>query len=84
MVLNKVLTIHTAKGLEFKKVIVVGARSYTEEERRIKYVAITRAEQCLYMCPSICGRGYKNAPSNKDVAMSGRFFDKVKTDMISF
>lgn len=80
----KVLTIHTAKGLEFKKVIVVGARSYTEEERRIKYVAITRAEQYLYMCPSICGRGYKNAPANRDVAMSGRFFDKVKTDMISF
>lgn len=80
----KVLTIHTAKGLEFKKVIVVGARSYTEEERRIKYVAITRAEQYLYMCPSICGRGYKNAPANRDVAMSGRFFDKVNTDMVSF
>ena len=31
----KVLTIHTAKGLEFKKVIVIGAKTFNEEERKI-------------------------------------------------
>jgi len=30
----KVLTIHTAKGLEFKKVIVIGAKTFNEEERK--------------------------------------------------
>lgn len=54
------MTIHTAKGLEFKNVYVVGmeenlfpsflslnSRDELEEERRLFYVAITRAEQFL-------------------------------------
>ncbi len=59
---NKVslMTIHTAKGLEFKEVFVVGleenlfpsqlamnSRTELEEERRLFYVAITRAETKL-------------------------------------
>lgn len=59
---NKVslMTIHSAKGLEFKQVFVVGleenlfpsqmslnSRSDLEEERRLFYVAITRAETKL-------------------------------------
>lgn len=49
----KVLTIHCSKGLENKNVIVVGARKYNEEERKIAYVAATRAENALYECPSV-------------------------------
>lgn len=49
----KVLTIHTSKGLENKNVIVVGARVYDEEERKISYVAATRAENSLYWCPAL-------------------------------
>jgi DNA helicase-2/ATP-dependent DNA helicase PcrA len=54
------MTIHSAKGLEFKNVFVVGmeenlfpsqlsvnSRSELEEERRLFYVAITRAEKNL-------------------------------------
>lgn len=54
------MTIHSAKGLEFKHVFVVGmeedlfpsqmmigSRAELEEERRLFYVAITRAEQKL-------------------------------------
>ncbi len=54
------MTIHSAKGLEFKNVYVVGmeenlfpsqmsvhSRSELEEERRLFYVAITRAEEKL-------------------------------------
>lgn len=54
-------TVHSVKGLEFKVVFVVGAeekifpisRAYEdnaemEEERRLMYVAITRAEERLY------------------------------------
>ncbi len=55
-------TIHQAKGLEWDTVFVVGlndgrfpsARSlktdYEEEERRLFYVAITRARDDLYLC----------------------------------
>jgi superfamily I DNA/RNA helicase len=43
----KVLTIHSAKGLENKNVIVIGARAYNDEEKRICYVAATRAKETL-------------------------------------
>ena len=56
------MTIHMAKGLEFKNVFVVGmeedlfpsqmmlsSRADLEEERRLFYVAITRAEQHLFL-----------------------------------
>ena len=54
------MTIHSAKGLEFPHVYIVGleenlfpsiqslsSRSDLEEERRLFYVAITRAQKCL-------------------------------------
>lgn len=80
----KVLTIHTAKGLENKNVIVTGARLYSEEERKIAYVAATRAEQSLYWCPSICRRGKIGRPDNRDNADAGRVFEKAAKNMISF
>ena len=43
----KVLTIHAAKGLERKNVIVVGARLYNTEEKCLSYVAATRARDML-------------------------------------
>ena len=57
-----IATVHSAKGLEFKTVFVVGLEDGTfpisrgmestfemEEERRLMYVAITRAEKRLYL-----------------------------------
>lgn len=43
----KVLTIHTAKGLEADNVIVIGARWHDVEEKCISYVAATRARNLL-------------------------------------
>ena len=43
----KVLTIHTANGLEADNVIVIGARFYNLEEKCISYVAATRARDLL-------------------------------------
>ena len=57
------MTIHLAKGLEFPYVYIVGleenlfpsamsmnTRSEIEEERRLFYVALTRAEKQAYLC----------------------------------
>ncbi|MBR2971199.1 MAG: UvrD-helicase domain-containing protein [Clostridia bacterium] len=56
-----IATVHSAKGLEFKVVFVVGmeegifpisraeSNAEIEEERRLFYVAITRAEERLYI-----------------------------------
>lgn len=60
----KLMTIHNSKGLEFPVVFLVGMEDEVfpntakviidneslEEERRICYVAITRAEEKLYIC----------------------------------
>ena len=58
----RLMTIHGAKGLEFDTVFVIGANEgsipykkakteeETEEERRLFYVAMTRAKQILKIC----------------------------------
>lgn len=78
----KVLTIHSSKGLENKNVIVTGARFYSEEERKISYVAATRAENALYMCKAVAKRTRNHKiPAS---AQAGQIFDKTETGMISF
>jgi superfamily I DNA/RNA helicase len=57
------MTLHAAKGLEFKCVFIAGCedglipytlfedkKSDTEEERRLLYVGMTRAQRFLYLC----------------------------------
>lgn len=44
----KVLTIHSAKGLEWKKVIAMGMKYFNSSERNVNYVAATRAKEELY------------------------------------
>lgn len=73
----KVLTIHSAKGLENKNVIVVGARIYNEEERKIAYVGATRAENILYWCPTVKSVRKR---SRKESSSTGT----TKTEMIEF
>ncbi|QLG89971.1 RecQ family ATP-dependent DNA helicase [Chitinibacter bivalviorum] len=45
-------TVHSAKGLEFKHVVVLdgGWNKETEDERRLYYVGMTRAQQTLTLC----------------------------------
>ena len=76
----KLMTIHAAKGLEFPAVFVIGLsegifpssktieerkRLGLEEERRLCYVAITRAEEFLYLMDSegTSQQGIKKLPS---------------------
>lgn len=64
-----IASVHAVKGLEFKVVFVVGAEegifpgaralgnnADLEEERRLMYVAVTRAEEKLYV--TYCGKRY--------------------------
>lgn len=85
------MTLHAAKGLEFPIVFIVGMeeglfpsyRSFEsnedlEEERRLAYVGMTRAEQQLYLTSArsrlIYGRYQQNLPS--------RFLDEIDQDLI--
>lgn len=61
----KVMTIHTSKGLQAKNVAVIGARTYNVDERRISYVAATRAESALFWCPTVVKKGYGKSKSSK-------------------
>lgn len=82
-------TMHSAKGLEFKNVYIIGTNEGTipheksydieddekkieqiEEERRLMYVAITRAEENLYISSPINKYGKKVSKS--------RFIDDIK------
>lgn len=68
------MTVHAAKGLEFKAVFIVGmeeelfpspfcqSERELEEERRLFYVAITRAEERLFI--SFAKSRFKNGKTN--------------------
>ncbi|MDL2268911.1 UvrD-helicase domain-containing protein [Desulfosarcina sp. OttesenSCG-928-A07] len=69
-------TVHAAKGLEFHTVFVVGCEEQLfphwrsmeneadlEEERRLMYVAVTRAARCLFITSADFRKGQYNRPS---------------------
>ena len=64
----KLLTIHASKGLERKKVIVIGARMDSKDERCVSYVAATRAMDLLVWVklkrPKVQAKKYNTAPPN--------------------
>lgn len=87
----KMMTIHQAKGLEFPFVFIIGLsegifpnmrtiREYKkngeEEERRLMYVAITRAQKALFLTES---EGF-NA-STKMNKYPSRFLTEIKREM---
>ncbi len=88
----KLMTIHQAKGLEFPYVFITGLsegvfpnmrtiREYKkngeEEERRLMYVAITRAEKALFLTES---EGYNVA--TKMNKYPSRFLAEIKRNMV--
>lgn len=89
----KLMTIHAAKGLEFSCVFVGGleetlfpsamsinTREELEEERRLFYVAITRAKKKLWLTYANAryrfGQLQQNEPSRFIEEMPGEFIDK--------
>ncbi len=88
----KLMTIHNSKGLEFPVVFIVGMEDEMfpssraefdpkelEEERRLCYVAITRAEEKLYFCYAterdIYGR-------TSYMRQKSRFIDEIPSHLI--
>ena len=71
------MTIHKSKGLEFRAVFVIGmlenllpsAKGNIEEERRICFVAISRAMELLFLSYSL---SYLNQTSKKSM-----FIDEI-------
>lgn len=47
-----VLTIHSAKGLEYKTLFLYGADYFDDDEQGLAYVAMTRAQELLYITHS--------------------------------
>lgn len=87
------MTIHAAKGLEFPYIFVVGmeenlfpsiqslsSRVDLEEERRLFYVALTRAERQLYL--SYAENRYKWG--NLTICEPSRFIEEIDEKFIDF
>lgn len=84
----KLMTIHASKGLEFKDVFIIGAEEgiipnakssfgdKLEEQRRMMYVAVTRAKENLYI--SHC-RFRKDSCSSGEIKHS-RFLPEINPD----
>lgn len=87
------MTLHTAKGLEFKTVFIVGleenifphSRSLfdppqLEEERRLFYVGITRAREDLYLLYAISRLYFGNIQTNQP----SRFLAEIPPALVSY
>ncbi|WP_026257385.1 DNA helicase PcrA [Actinopolymorpha alba] len=87
------MTLHTAKGLEFPVVFLTGLedgvfphnRSQSdvkelEEERRLAYVGITRARQRLYVSRAVV-RSAWGAPQHNPAS---RFLDEIPTELVEW
>jgi len=85
------MTLHSAKGLEFKTVFIIGAEeglfphsraivdeSEMEEERRLAYVGITRAKERLYLIYA----GERNIYGRFQSNPKSRFIENIPEGLI--
>lgn len=86
------MTLHAAKGLEFPVVFLVGMEegvfplsrammeeSELEEERRLAYVGITRAEEALYLTNALSRTLYGKTQYNRP----SRFVSEIETELLA-
>ncbi len=87
------MTLHTAKGLEFPVVFLTGLEDGVfphmrslgdqpelEEERRLAYVGLTRAQERLYVSRAVV-RSAWGAPSHNPAS---RFLDELPVDLVDW
>ncbi|MGH8114187.1 MAG: 3'-5' exonuclease, partial [Rhodanobacteraceae bacterium] len=88
----QLMTLHSAKGLEFPIVFLVGLEdglfptqrscedaSRLEEERRLAYVGITRARQRLVLCYAESRRQY----GSETLSRPSRFLDELPAHLLT-
>ena len=92
---NKVtlMTVHSSKGLEFDNIIIAGLedglfpiiRTFEddniEEERRLFYVALTRAKKVVNISYAKSRRQFGGAPT---LSNKSRFINEIPKDIINF
>lgn len=89
----KLMTIHAAKGLEFNNVFVVGleenlfpsmmsvnSRDELEEERRLFYVAITRAKKRLFLTYAVTRYRFGSMTYNEP----SRFIEEIDENSLQY
>ncbi|MBN2016325.1 UvrD-helicase domain-containing protein [Candidatus Dojkabacteria bacterium] len=87
------MTLHSAKGLEFKDVFIIGmeeglfphSRSYIdpsemEEERRLAYVGITRAKDRLFLTHAESRRYFGSVQNN----LVSRFVGDIPEELVEY
>ena len=87
------MTLHTAKGLEFPTVFLIGLEdgifphsrtlddpNEVEEERRLAYVGLTRAEKRLYLSRA----EYRLTFGSPRYNPASRFLDEIPSDLIEW
>ena len=84
------MTLHASKGLEYKCVFIVGLEygilplflaktsQELEEERRLLYVGMTRAQNRLFLSHAT-RRMWRGKPENLEISP---FLEKIKSDLL--
>jgi DNA helicase-2/ATP-dependent DNA helicase PcrA len=83
------MTVHAAKGLEFPIVFIVGLEEGLfpyersdeegdrEEERRLMYVALTRAKRKLFLCYA----SYRTVFGSKNATLPSQFLSDIPGEL---
>lgn len=87
----RLMTVHASKGLEFPVVFITGLEeglfpyeredsdaSDHEEERRLCYVAITRAEKKVYLSYA----SYRTVFGSKNATLPSQFLSDISSDLV--
>ncbi len=88
----QLMTIHSAKGLEFNLVFLTGleeglfpssrsmeTKEEIEEERRLMYVAMTRAKQALHLSSCLMRRIH----GSEQMMVESRFIDEIPHELLT-
>jgi DNA helicase II / ATP-dependent DNA helicase PcrA len=87
----RLMTVHAAKGLEFLQVFIVGleeglfpyereddTENNKEEERRLMYVALTRAQKKLYLSHA----AYRTVYGSKNATLPSQFLSDIPAELV--